>query len=309
MIFQYNITVIIVLFCILNLLIISNYYYEFTIYGQTQDLKNNDNNISKVQVGDINIAYKKFGKGEPIVLINGYSESMKFWDPEFLDKLSANHTVIVFDNRGIGNTDPGTKKHFTINQFAQDTLGLLRTLNIPKLDILGYSMGGMIAQELTLNSSNKVDDLILYATSCGGKNSTLADPSIFKQLQNKTGSDEDKKKRWIPLQLTDRWIQQNPDYMKKFEFVKYPSNKTLELQDAAISAWFERGICGQLSNISQDTLVITGADDRILPPKNSQLLADLIPKASLKTIDDGGHKLMFQYPKEFSSEIIKFLEK
>src|SRR5919107_1479912 len=131
MIFQYNITVIIVLFCILNLLIISNYYYEFTIYGQTQDLKNNDNNISKVQVGDINIAYKKFGKGEPIVLINGYSESMKFWDPEFLDKLSANHTVIVFDNRGIGNTDPGTKKHFTINQFAQDTLGLLRTLNIP----------------------------------------------------------------------------------------------------------------------------------------------------------------------------------
>gem|GEM_PF-861689 len=64
-----------------------------------------------------------------------------------------------------------------------------------------------------------------------------------------------------------------------------------------------------MAKIFQDTLVITGIDDRILPLENSKLLADLIPKVAIKEIEDGGHKLMFQYPEEFSSEVIKFLEK
>ena len=307
MVSQFNIAVFIALFFILNLTLIFN-YYNFSIYGQTKDLENNNNIPKEVEVGDIKIAYKKFGNGDPILLIMGYSGSMNFWDPIFLDKLSANHTVIVFDNRGIGNTDAGTN-NLTIDQFTQDTVGLLDALNISKSDILGYSMGGMIAQELTLKNSNKVDDLILYATSCGGNKSTLADQQVLNQLLNKSGSDEDKKKRWIPLQLTDEWIQENPGYMKKFVSIKYPSNKTLERQDKAIFDWFNLGVCDKLNNLSQDTLIITGTGDRVIPPQNSHLLADKIPEALLVEIKGGGHKLMFQYPVEFSSKVMQFLEK
>ena len=86
----------------------------------------------------------------------------------FLKGLSTNHTVIVFDNRGIGNTTVGSK-NFTIEQFAADSAGLLDALKINKSDVLGYSMGGMIAQQLTLNYPDKVDNLIIYASYCGGK--------------------------------------------------------------------------------------------------------------------------------------------
>src|SRR5215212_2426125 len=84
----------------------------------------------KVHVGDIDIAYKTFGKGDPILLINGYSFTMDSWDSTLLGSLASNHTVIVFDNRGIGNTTSGSEQKFSIEQFANDTAGLLEALNI-----------------------------------------------------------------------------------------------------------------------------------------------------------------------------------
>ena len=81
--------------------------------------------LKKVHVGDIDVAYKIFGKGNnTIILINGGGENMNFWDPHFLKELSTNNSVIVFDSRGIGNTTLGNKP-FTISQFANDTAGLL----------------------------------------------------------------------------------------------------------------------------------------------------------------------------------------
>jgi alpha/beta hydrolase fold len=104
----------------------------------------------KVHVGDIDIAYKTFGKGDPILLINGYSFTMDSWDPTLLETLASNHTVIIFDNRGIGITTSGSEQKFSILQFANDTSGLLEAINIKKADVLAWSMGGRIAQELTL---------------------------------------------------------------------------------------------------------------------------------------------------------------
>ena len=92
----------------------------------------NVQNISskKVHVDDIDIAYKTFGKGDPIILINGYSFAMDSWDPVLLRKLAANHTLIIFDNRGIGNTTSGDEKVYSIGLFANDTAGLLEALKI-----------------------------------------------------------------------------------------------------------------------------------------------------------------------------------
>ena len=135
--------------------------------------------VQKVHVGDIDIAYKMFGKGDPIILFNGASDNMDAWDPSFLAGISSNHTVIVFDQRGIGNTTAGSKP-YTIEQLANDTAGLLDALKIPKADVMGYSLGSWIAEQLTIMYPDKVNSLVLVGSSCGGKDSIPKPPEFLK---------------------------------------------------------------------------------------------------------------------------------
>src|SRR5919107_2389620 len=137
---------------------ISNHgYFDITkvVYSQlVPDLMNSNTTrsvniqdipLEKVRVGDIDVAYKMFGQGDPIILFNGASDSMDAWDPSFLTGISSNHTVIAFDQRGIGNSTVGSKP-YTYPQLANDAAGLLDALKIPKADVMGYSLGGHIAQ-------------------------------------------------------------------------------------------------------------------------------------------------------------------
>jgi pimeloyl-ACP methyl ester carboxylesterase len=135
--------------------------------------------LEKVHVGDIDVAYKMFGKGDPIILFNGASDSMDAWDPSFLTEISSNHTVIAFDQRGIGNTTAGSKP-YTYQQLANDTAGLLDALKIPKADVMGYSLGSYLAQQLTIMYPDKVNSLILVGSSCGGKDHTPKPPEFIK---------------------------------------------------------------------------------------------------------------------------------
>ena len=154
------------------LLITSNYFCTTNfVYGQQDQIKPNNNTdslniqnipVKKVHVGDIDIAYKTFGKGDPILLVSDLGGDMNGWSPSTLRNLSSNHTVIVFDNRGIGNTTTGIKP-FSIQQFANDTTGLLDALKIQKADVLGYSLGSFVAQQLTVTYPEKVNRLILVA--------------------------------------------------------------------------------------------------------------------------------------------------
>jgi hypothetical protein len=140
-------------------------YFTTTIhsaYGQAIQRSSDSNNTAnanslniqnipakKVHVRDIDIAYKTFGNGEPILLISGASVGMNSWDPSTLRSISSNHTVIVFDSHGVGNTTTGNRP-FSIQQFANDTAGLLDALKIEKADVLGYSLGSFVAQRLTV---------------------------------------------------------------------------------------------------------------------------------------------------------------
>ena len=119
-----------------------------------QTINLNSIETKKIRVDDIDVGYKIIGGGSPILLINGFSAPLDFWDSTLIGKLASNHTVITFDNRGIGNTTAGIKQ-FSIKQFADDTSGLMDALKIKKADIIGWSMGGMIAQELALSNRIK----------------------------------------------------------------------------------------------------------------------------------------------------------
>ena len=142
-----------------------------------------DIETKKIRVDDIEMAYKIFGSGPPILLINGYSAPLDFWDPLLISKLASNHTVITFDNRGIGNTSLGNKQ-FSIPQFARDTTGLMDALEINRADILGWSMGGMVAQELAISNPDKVNKLIIYASICGGNESVPPKNEVINEFSN-----------------------------------------------------------------------------------------------------------------------------
>jgi hypothetical protein len=175
---------------LIALSIINNYFgpYRF-VYGQPNQMNANITNSlniesissKKVHVGDIDIAYKSFDKGDALLLISGSGLVMDAWQPSILRDLSRNHTVIIFDNRGVGNTTVGTKS-FSIQQFANDTVGLLDALRIQKADVLGFSMASFIAQEITLLHPEKVNRLILYGATCGGEGNITPNPTSCKNF-------------------------------------------------------------------------------------------------------------------------------
>jgi pimeloyl-ACP methyl ester carboxylesterase len=261
----------------------------------------------KVHVDDIDIAYKTFGKGDPILLINGYSFTMDSWDSTLLETLASNHTVIVFDNRGIGNTTSGSEQKFSISLFANDTASLLEALNIKKADVLAWSMGGRIAQELTLNYPDRVGKLILYAIGCGGEESVPQSQEVRNEFVNGTGTAEDRIARLVPLFFPQEWRNENPNYLENIpKTIETVLNQTLNRQiEAAANA---PATCDRLKNITQPTLAIVGTDDAATPAANSLSMAELIPGSWFVQIKGGGHGLMYQYPEQFSNIVKTFLE-
>jgi pimeloyl-ACP methyl ester carboxylesterase len=167
----------------------------------------------KVQVGDIEIAYKTFGKGDPILLISGSGNVMDVWPSSMLQELSSNHTVIIFDNRGVGNTTSGTRP-FSIKQFANDTVGLLDALKIQKADVLGFSMASFVAQELTLMHPEKVNRLILYDASCGGQESIPQSPQVVKVLSDFVNNRLQDVDAFLSVTFPPEWIKAHPDYLE-----------------------------------------------------------------------------------------------
>ena len=208
----------------------SNFGTTNLVYGQSDPDQTNSNitnslnihniPLKKVHVGDIDVAYKMFGKGEPIILFNGASDNMNAWDPSFLTGISSNHTVITFDQRGIANTTAGSKP-YTYQQLANDTAGLLDALKIPKADVMGYSLGGHIAQAFTVSYPEKVNRLILVATTCGGKDA-IPKPPEFKKLQseivnkslNNIPISQEEMKSLSSASLGSGWIKLHPESLE-----------------------------------------------------------------------------------------------
>ena len=283
----------------------------------TQDIP-----LQKVPVGDIEMAYKIFGKGDPIILHNGASDNMDAWDPAFLTKLESNHTVIIFDSRGIGNTTIGTEP-YTYPQLANDTAGLLDALKISKADVMGYSLGGHIAQAFTISHPEKVDSLILVASSCGGKDG-IPKPAEFLKLQADVVN---KSLHNIPItqelkalnvaSLGSGWVKLHPDS------VDIPANTTSLQQlkpglspemannQNSLGIWEDTnwsGVCDAEAKLAKPTLAITGTDDNdYMPHENALIIASKVPGAWLVQIKDAGHAIMNQYPDKVGNIINTFL--
>jgi pimeloyl-ACP methyl ester carboxylesterase len=250
----------------------------------------------KVHVSDIDIAYKEAGSGYPLFLIMGSSSSMDLWSPALIAGLSQHHRVIIFDNRGIGSTT-SSDREFSIKLFAGDTAGLMDALNIQKADVLGWSMGTYIAQELVLNYPDKVNRLILYAADAGG-DKVVHSPDVIAQLNNTSGTERERGERLLKLIFPASWLKENPDPRK---YMPMPTGQVLpeSITRQGVACWKWAGTFDRLSEINVPVLLICGTDDVITPPQNSIMMVDKIPAAWLVQIKNGGHGLMFQYPQRF----------
>jgi pimeloyl-ACP methyl ester carboxylesterase len=277
-----------------------------TIFVNVQNIP-----VKKVHVGDIDIAYKTFGKGDPILLISGSGNVMDVWPSSMLEELSSNHTVIIFDNRGVGNTTSGTRP-FSIQQFANDTVGLLDVLKIQKADVFGFSMASFIAQQLAVMHPEKVNKLILYGASCGGQENIPQSPQVVKALSDFVNNRTQDVETFLSVTFPPEWIKANPNYLKTIpKSAEIVPPATLVQQFNAVEIWLATnwdGVCSQLPNISNPTLVITGTEDVAVPAANSLIIIQKIPGAWLVQMKGAGHGLMYQYPEQFSNIVETFLE-
>lgn len=260
--------------------------------------------IQTAQVGNVSIAYKSFGGGSPIIMITGYRVTMDTWDPVLLYELSKEYRVIVMDNRGMGfSGNPGGD--LTIEAMAEDVAGLMDVLGISSAHILGWSMGGFVAQELALSHPEKVDKLILYGTGCGGGSDIP--PDVWPVLTDTNSSSERRSSFLIPLLLPTDWTETHPDIFSRLPVpIVAPTEEMMEAQAFAMESW--GGSCGRLDHLMDPTLVITGTEDGIIPPEHSLELVEEIPESWLVRIPLGGHYLMYQFPERMAEVVAVFLE-
>jgi pimeloyl-ACP methyl ester carboxylesterase len=270
--------------------------------------------MPRVRVDDLEMYYEVHGNGFPLVLISGYSASSESWDvlvPR-VRELSKHYKVVTLDNRGTGRSS-APEGDYSIKTMGDDVAGLLDSLRISKAHVLGQSMGGMIAQELAINHSKKVNGLILVCSTPRG----FAYDAIPGQRE------AHEKLRWMfapppgmpPEALLEEMMRlcyhkeffdKNKASMMAF-IPKYPTSlSTLEKHYDAIVKF---DTYDRLGMIRSRTLVIHGEDDKLLMPEGARMLAKQIPNAELKMFKQAGHAILEEKWQETKPAILNFLKR
>jgi pimeloyl-ACP methyl ester carboxylesterase len=267
--------------------------------------------MNKITVNDIEIAYEDFNATEnvnniPLILIAGFRSTMDVWPKEMIKKLALTNKVIIFDNRGAGSTK-ASEKQFSIELFADDTAGLLDKLGIPRANIISWSMGTYIAQELALRYPDKVNKLFLYAGDCGGSQRIPGDPKVMEMLADTSGSLQEQFDRFLKVLLPQHWLDAHPEPWKYLPVVRdIVTPESASRQYEALINW--GGSYDRLPRISCKTLIITGDEDVIIPAQNSDILKERIPNSEMILYKKGGHALLYQFTEKFTEDILRFLE-
>jgi len=251
------------------------------------------------------VGYREVGSGSPLLMIMGLGGSMDYWPPSFVDALAARHTVIVFDNAAIGET-AALKAPLTITAMANQTSALIWALRLHRPAVLGWSMGGMIAQALAVLHPRQVSRLILAATQAGmgsslpippGPAAILAGPNPAAALSVLFPPDQASAAQAYVKGI----LQYQPFYTA--------SARTKTRQTAANARWMAgKDRAGrELATLRLPTLVADGTRDELNPTANDRLLAKTIPGARLILYLDAGHAFLFQDAPAFEANVERFM--
>jgi len=269
--------------------------------------------VQHVKVGDLDVGYRTIGPfgaaadSTPLLMIMGSSGTMDMWSPQFVNDLAQGREVVVFDNRGMGETDDPGGAH-RLSQLADDTAGLIKALGFSKVDVLGWSMGGDVALDLTVRYLAEVRRLVSYAGDAGGSHAIPMSKETLAVMTDMSGTVEQRGMRLLTLLFPASYRDANPKYYESFPQTKeQTSAKAIERQDAAIGEW--KGVWSGIRSITAPTLFVTGAEDVIAPAENAKLMAAVVPGAELTVIPGAGHRLMYQDPQKLAAVVMDFLDK
>jgi pimeloyl-ACP methyl ester carboxylesterase len=251
-------------------------------------------------------------KGTPLVLIAGYGVTMAEWDPAFVARLAQGRRVVLFDNRGIGNST-GPVNGLTIAKMAADTVGLIKALHLAKPDVLGWSMGGYIAQKVALDAPGRVHRLILASADPGSPKATQPSQAVIDVLTSPSASATSLLPVLFPADQQaagNAWlaaISAQPG-LTAADFAT-PGATMSEQALAAGPRWYGRGdgTYRQLSRLKARTLVAYGAEDVVVPPANAKLLLRRLPHATGMKVANAGHAFLFQSPTARAAAFARFL--
>ena len=225
---------------------------------------------------------------------------------------------IYLDVSLVGQRRPDSPNHrrafdlgedLPVSLFADDTAGLMDALELPGAHILGFSMGGYIAQELALNYPNKVKKLILASTGCGGDRAVLMSPERLEKFQANAGlKPEEILRKDMDIYFSDEFVEHNPDDIEEFIGISMryyqPADAFLRQFDACL----RHDTVDRLNSIAVPALIMTGDDDPLVPPENSNILKELIPHAEQFVFTGGRHCVMIEKADQYNQKVIDFFK-
>jgi pimeloyl-ACP methyl ester carboxylesterase len=279
---------------------------------QTQETNWKNVPTQSIKVNDVSFVYREMGQhngGTPVVFLAHLAAVLDNWDPRIMDGLAARHHVIAFDNRGIGASSGSPSN--SIEQMADDAITFIKAKGLRQVDLLGFSMGGMIAQEMVLKEPQLIRKMILAGTGpAGGEGIStvngVANYDILRGLL--TGQDP---KQYLFFTRTPNGIEAGKAFLARLN--ERAENRDKEISVAAyiaqlqaLSMWGPKSPV-DLSAVRQPVLIVNGEADRMVPTQNTYDLAKRFPNSTLVIYPDAGHGGIFQFHSDFVIRSLAFL--
>jgi pimeloyl-ACP methyl ester carboxylesterase len=267
-----------------------------------------------LQVHNETYGYRRFGGGSPhpLVFLQHFTGTLDNWDPAVTDALASGREVILFDNAGIGRSSGQVPE--TVQRMAAHALAFLDALGLERVDLLGFSLGGMVAQEVALTRPSIVRKMLLVGTAPeGGEEIMRLEKPKIRQIfaSNLPASQRLVKLFFAPSASSqaagDSFIARLAQRNQDREPVSGP--EVAKAQIAAFRAWeaYTGERFAKLRKIGQPCLLVSGVFDMMIPVRNSYLLSEHLPNAVLLTFPDSGHGSLFQFHQSFTRQAAAFL--
>ncbi len=265
-----------------------------------------------VTAGGVNYAYRELGKsngGTPVVFLGHLAAVLDNWDPRVVDGIAAKRHVIIFDNRGIGASSGSASN--SIEQMADDAATFIKAMGYTQVDLFGFSLGGMIAQEIVLKEPLLVRKMVLAGTGpAGGEGiSSVAGVTFYDMLRGFfTGQDA---KQFLFFTRTPGGIEAGKAFLERLKERSENRDKDISVsaflaQLQALRTWGQKEPA-DLSVVKHPVLVANGGDDRMVPSINTHDLARRLPNSTLIIYPDAGHGGIFQFHADFVPSALEFL--
>jgi pimeloyl-ACP methyl ester carboxylesterase len=272
----------------------------------------NDTPTHTLDVGGTSFAYRQLGPpgGTPLVFLHHFTAVLDDWDPRVIDPIAERRHVITFDNRGIG--DSGGRVPHTIAAMAADAAAFIRALGHDRVDLLGFSLGGGVAQDVALQNPSLVRRLILTGTGHRGGGGLTRMPLIVGGAYAKAALTREDPRQFLFFRRDPVGKRAGAEYVARLRERTADRDKRISHQAriAQLLAIRESGLGRphDLAQITQPTLVANGDNDVMVASSQSYALAEQIPNSRLVIYPDSGHGAIFQYHQQFVRTALEFLD-